>query len=140
MKRSEIVTEARRYVTLKTPWKRYGRSDKGLDCGGIVTVVMEHFGLTHEPYTGSVKTPDGKQLVRLLTDSLIVVHPPLKQGMVILLHNMGSPWHLAFMSELFGQPSMIHVGANRRYTSEESFGRDMEKRLHMAFDFPGVED
>lgn len=140
MKRAEILAEARRYVEAKTPWRKWGRSSRGLDCGGLIAVVADKFGIPYGQYTGSIISPDEEQLRKVLREAFVIVHPPVKPGMIVLLRNFGSPMHLGIIGELHGHPSLIHVGANRRFTSEETFVNGWHKSLHMIFDFPGVED
>lgn len=142
MKRAEIVAEARRFVELKTPWKRVARhSEKGMNCGGIFALVARKFDVKFTDYDGDVRWPDGdlmkKRLGEACTPASVV---NLKPGTYVLLHYRGTPFHCAIIGERDGHKTIIHVSVARRGAFEELLTPALMKKLHAAYDLPGVED
>lgn len=41
---ARILAEGRRLVSLRTPWRHFGRSDAGCDCIGFVSLCVERAG------------------------------------------------------------------------------------------------
>lgn len=141
MKRSEIVAEARRFVEAKTPWRKNGRSEKGLDCGGMFALIARKFNVKFRDYTGSVRNPDGAEMLEKLREACTeasVVDP--KPGTYVIINYRGTPFHCAIIGERDGRKTLIHTSAERKHTFEELLTPELARRLTAAFDLPGVED
>lgn len=141
MKRADIVASARHFVDVGTKWSTRGHSDRGTNCGGIILMTMEKFGLPYDPYVGSIIMPDGPQIVKMFKKALNITSVVnIKPGMVLLMQTEAMPHHLAITAEKFGKISIIHMASERRKACEEILTDELRKHVYMAFEFPGIED
>lgn len=142
MKRQEIVEAARHFVRIKSKWAMMGRSEKRLDCYGLLVLVRQHFGLDSEDVGRyGIYPSQDLDLVKIGQRMFRQVHPPLKPGMVIVFKYGDRPWHMGIVGEnAFGQSTIIHVAANRKFASEDPFEGELKRAFRAAFEFPGVED
>lgn len=140
MTRDEVIAEARTYVASATPWRNRGRTRQGVDCVGLLCVVADRF---EQPYTdleAYSRLPNGDHLVEHLKNQLVLVRPPLKRGMVVVLRDNHLPCHVGILGERHGRLTLIHSTLERRRVVEEAWHGFWETQFRCALDYPGVED
>ncbi|AFU86579.1 putative NlpC/P60 family cell wall peptidase [Caulobacter phage CcrRogue] len=141
MTRDDIVTEARRYVALQTPWRHRGRTERGLDCIGLAVMIFEKYNLEYMDQDGYARTPDGERFVDVIKAHMTLADPTdLKPGMLVLFNDDARPCHVGILAQKHGVMTLIHATADKKRTVEEIYDRRYAARFRMAFDFPGVED
>lgn len=138
MKREEIVEAARGWMGVK--WRHMGRNRQGLDCLGLLVVVAQHFGIEHHgDEVNYRRVPDGDRLVNTLTSQLVIRHPPLKTGMVVVMRDHSHACHVGIIGTRLGEQSLIHASLAHRQVYEEPWAR-WKPTFRMALDYPGIED
>jgi len=141
MKRSEIVEEARKHVAAKARWRKMGRRPNGMDCYGLVVLVRAAFGLKSEDWERYTNYPDADLFMEPGKRMFTQVHPPLKDGQLIIFQNGNRPCHLGITAtDHYGRRSIIHCAANNKWALEEAYEPTLSKHFRAVFDFPGVED
>jgi len=136
----EIMTEARRYITLKTKWRHIGRTEKAVDCAGLILRVGWHFDIPLKDVTENYRRhPDGEKFVEHIKRELILTEPVLLPGRVVVIREAHLPCHIGIIGERYGQKTLIHASAERGKVWEESWNQYWQARFRAAFDYPGVE-
>ena len=109
--RYKLATWAARYIGL--PWALGGRDDRGLDCWGLVRLVLEReFGVALDSYDGlDWRKTDHSATVATLTAAELDNWIALEAGWerpadVIMLRIGGHPLHVAVVA---GGGYMLHI-------------------------------
>lgn len=116
---------AGRYIGL--PFKEHGRDATGLDCWGLVRLVLhEQFGYPLPSYTQEYKSPYDVRGVSALIGREAQKWQPVKSGTekcadVIVLRLRGQPLHTGLV---LGDGTMLHIerfidSAIERYTNSQ---------------------
>lgn len=142
MTRDEIVTEARRW--LRTPYRKRGRDEHGIDCLGLLVVIGRKFEIPHTDEQDYSDWPrHDLRILRTMAKYLLPVPPtssPLP-GMVGIFAERSLPGHSGIFSQRHGQPYLIHARARPPQVVEECWTQMPMNHLRLIglFDFPGVE-
>lgn len=97
-----IVEAARKY--LGVPFVHQGRTNKGLDCAGLVVLALRDIGLDVEDLKGYGRTPNSGQLKSLL-DKQFFRKKEAKTGDILLMKFRNEPQHIAIKTDI----GMIHA-------------------------------
>jgi len=140
MKRADIVNEARKYVGVSR-WQRMGRTPKGLDCYGLVILVRKAFGLKSEDWQRYETYPVNADFMGPGNRMFTQVHPPFKDGQLIVFQQKGRPVHMGITcTDKYERRAVIHCAANHRVCNEEVLEGALMQHFRALFDFPGIED
>jgi hypothetical protein len=153
--RADIVAAARKY--LGRPLCHQGRAD-AFDCVGLVLAVAEDLGLAdtnsrpihRTDYANYSRQPiDGfvhDECVRRLTarnlswpeSPFYFLRASLAPGDVLTLRLPTVPCHTAIVSQLRGEPAVIHAYTPARKVVEHRIDDAWLRRIAGVFSFPGV--
>lgn len=140
--RSEIVETARRWKG--TPYRHQGRSVRGVDCGGLLVVVVNELGLEYRgerlTYSRFAETFSLKQELDRICHKIDLNEA--KPGDIALFRIDVLPQHVAFLSDYHqGGLGMIHCYQRARKVVEHRFANVWRspKRLIQVYQIPGVE-
>lgn len=122
-------------------WQHMGRNRMGIDCVGLYVMIARNFDIPcHGDEVNYRRTPEGDgRLVKVLTEQMIIVQPPLKLGMGVVLRDNTQPCHVGIIGERYGELSLIHASVIKGKVYEEPWS-GWAHLYRMALDFPGVED
>lgn len=139
MTRDEVVAEARRY--LGVPWRRHGRSEHGIDCGGLPLVVGRAFGEKLEDIAVAARAVPPGETLRMLAVNL-VQRPTVARlaiGAVAVFAERNDARHVGIIARLkSGAWTLINAHAGTRRVVEESLTPWLPK-LVATFDFKTVD-
>lgn len=129
----EIVQYARTW--LGVPWKHQGRSQRGVDCAGLLVMVADHFSLPYEDLMGYGRQPDGRFLeqIRKFTRPARPRRP--LHGAVGVFNDSIMPCHTGiFAVDSAGRITVIHAECwPKRRVCEQPYGvgavGDLSERL-----------
>ena len=132
--RQQIVAAANRYIG--TPWRRYGRSQYGLDCVGLLIVIANELGLgtyTIEQYSKDYKYID---LIQNLNKANCIRIPRYKLniGDILVMTLTDTGVHAGIYC---GSSSMIHANIKSRKVIKSGLST-YEKYITDQYTFPGV--
>lgn len=140
MNRQQIIEYARGQVG--TPYHHQARlPGVALDCIGLVTATLDHFGLPWKEVPGYRPVPDGKLLVEHVSRWLDPVDRAPQPGDVgvFWFASPSLPTHTGIFSDLGGL-GLIHTYTRVRRVVEVQLDEYWQKRLHSVYSFRGVED
>jgi len=140
MTRDEVITEARKYVTLRSRWRHKGRTATGMDCIGLLILTAAPFDVPIRDMADYSAHPTGKLLIHLRSHLVPRPGAAPKKAMIGVFHDQSQPCHVGIIGERYGRPSLIHASLERRGVVEENFDDRWNKALVELFDYPGVED
>ena len=105
----QVIDEARKWLGIK--YANQGRTERGLDCGGLLLVVGRALGLTELEHLGYAASPDGETFQRLLDENCIPVKPYNKPRIGDLLaHDYKSGiQHTSLVTALEPRLTVIHA-------------------------------
>lgn len=135
--REEIVASARLWVG--TRWVHQGRSEHGLDCAGLVSVVLNGQGvIRYETADYPRRTLNNAFLEHFrkagLRDTTLA---KAESGDVLVFKDAGYACHCGFLVR--GRPTtIVHAHAKRRRVVEEEFTLFWQQKLVAVFKIPGV--
>lgn len=139
VKRMEIVEEARSWIG--TPWRQQGRTRRGVDCGGLISVVFTKFNPELVDAKNYHKSPKGQSFVELFRTQFDTINPKdLSLGDIVLFRDNTYPCHCAIIGEKYGQRSLIHSYASQRGVVENVWTDDWAKLITHAFRYPMLVD
>jgi NlpC/P60 family putative phage cell wall peptidase len=137
--RAQVVECARTWIGTK--WKHQQRlKGHACDCAGLVIGVgAEVFGIRAEvpPYS---HTPHNGMLERIVGQYMRPKDlASIELGDVLLLTWAEDPHHMAIVSELDGEPALIHSYAQIKRVVEHRLDDRWRARIRACFEFPGIE-
>ncbi len=139
MKRSDIITAARKWLDVK--WQHQGRGLAGIDCAGVVVNVALEFGVPVDERTDYQRRTHGTQFLQRFRDCFDEKPVALlREGCIVTLTEPAFPCHCGIISRKHGELYLIHGYAKRRKVVEELFDKLWRDKLVAVFDYPGVED
>ena len=121
--RLAFIAQARRYVALATRWRHQGRSERGVDCGGLVAVCLSAIGCAPADMPAYSRWPLGDSLRALLVENFGEPVPcdSMQPGDVVLMRFGGEPSHVAMLGDyVHGGLSVIHAYAASRKVVEHA--------------------
>jgi hypothetical protein len=142
MTREQVYIEARRWLGVK--FHNQGRSERGVDCVGLLAVVAQAFGI-EEPALGAYSDwPRSDHfLLRRMGEHLVRVPPSAaKPGLIGAFTQSKLPGHTGIFSLRHGQVHLIHARIIPRRVVEEPWAAVpmSELRLIALYAYPGLED
>lgn len=132
---SDIVKQARNYLGVK--WHHQGRNPKtGLDCLGLVSVVLKDLGVPVNDVTSYSRDPDPDQMLKgLLDHAEEIAIGDAVPGCVYWMRFVREPQHLAIVSDV----GIIHsYNKLRSCVVEHALNRAWKARIVRAFKIKGV--
>ena len=136
--RAQIVRIARSY--LDTDFHHQGRcKGVGVDCVGIITGVGTELGVPFRDFKGYGRLPDGHLLCEHLGKWMIEI--PIEDrkagdALIFRFGRRGKPRHVGIQTDT----GIVHTWFTIGRVVEHRLDERWSKRIHMAFQFPGVED
>jgi len=130
--RNDIINEAKKY--LNTPFLHQGRNKNGLDCLGLILIVLKNLNLydkEHKDYSFDV---DGNSFYSKLKSNLREIpYNELKNGDIILFNIAGNPQHVGFYYKENNREMIIHSynSIGKVVTHELSF--KWKRRIYSCF-------
>jgi hypothetical protein len=140
MKREEIVAAVR--TLIGTKWLHQGRTLLGIDCGGLLVLTLDQFGLTGYDMKGYPRRPDGTFVQHFRSVFQIKNMRDLADGDIIVFSAGSYPCHCGIATTFRGQRAIVHAHLLRRKVVEEDLESavvSVGRALH-CFAFPKVED
>lgn len=131
--RQDVVDEARKWIG--TPWRHHGRNKFGIDCVGLGVVVVRALNITQYDSLdyGRTPTPGLLDHLRHVADEIPIAD--IEPGDFITIQDSAYPFHVAFVSEKYGVPHIIHAHARRRTVVEEPYVNEWPGLTTHAFRF-----
>lgn len=146
MTRDEVQIAARRYVEKGTKWRHIGRSERALDCAGLLLFVAHDLGCStvKDKLDNYRRTPEGEKFVAHLMGQFVLPPVPVeKPGSIVVLRHGTSPCHCGILGMKYGSLTLIHSSAERGGVCEEAWDNGSptawRRTLRCILDFPGVE-
>lgn len=137
--RQQIVDEARKWDG--TPWRHQGRTERGIDCAGLIVKVAHALELSAFDTVDYQRTAQRQKLLSYLEQELDV--QPLTQlraGDVVAFRDSAYPCHIGLITEKHGQLYLLHAYALRKRVIEEPLNEEWRKKWIAGFKFRGLED
>lgn len=139
--RPEIIAAAREMIGV--PWVHQGRSERGLDCGGLlVTAIAKRFALTDADVVGYDRMPDGKTLKAICDEHMMPIRIDEIQpaDVVLMIGPMRRPQHLALVTDYpWGGLAILHAAADHGKVIEHRLNANLARRIVAAYRLPGVD-
>lgn len=135
--RGDIEAEARRWVG--TPFRHQGRTERGVDCGGLIIAVAHQLGLPFEDWRAYGRQPDGHSLEAILGRVASPTAVP-QRGDILLFRITTLPQHLALAVERRGQLYMVHSYSQAARVAENRVDESWRTRLVRAYTGKGIDD
>lgn len=141
MTRDDIVSAAR--SALGTPFKHQGRTEKGMDCAGLLKHTATQNGVDVIDAAGYPRLPNGEleETIAANVEAGIIYPVPLKDmqaGDMVLMrfeHELRSR-HLGIIGH---NNTLIHAYAAVRKVCEHRIDDEWKRRIVSAWRFTGVE-
>lgn len=142
--RNAFIAAARSLIN--TPFIHQGRLPKtktckgGLDCAGLGIVAAKKIGVIVPDIIGYDRTPDGESLLAHLNKVLIPIHVnDVVPGDILIMYFVASPQHIAVLSELNGNTTIIHASLTDKRVTEHIISTEWKQRVIRAYKIPGIE-
>jgi cell wall-associated NlpC family hydrolase len=132
---------AGRYIGL--PFKGHGRDRMGLDCWGLVRLVMaEQFGFALPSFVAEYRrTTEAESIGRLIAREVpkwdAVVRGREKTGDVIVLRMRGAPMHVGLV---LGDGQMLHIESGIDSAIEKYGGSRWSDRIYGFYRYRKLQD
>lgn len=143
MTRAEVQAAARTWVGV--PYRHAGRSERGLDCIGLVVVVARHFNVPHVDHQHYTAWPDPHGRLFAECDQVLVLRSDEpREGTIGVFRQDGYrlPCHVGIFTRREGSLYLVHAMLARRRVVEEPFTESGLGgfRLIRRYAFPALED
>lgn len=137
--RQQIMDEARKWDG--TPWRHQGRTERGIDCAGLIVKVAHALGLSTFDTVAYQRTAQRQKLLEYFAQEMdLQPLTQLKPGDVVAFRDSAYPCHVGLISERHGELYLIHAYALRKRVIEEPLNDDWRKKWIAAYKFRGIED
>jgi cell wall-associated NlpC family hydrolase len=120
---SDVVTEARKY--LGCPYHHQGRSDKAIDCAGLVVLAYRGLGIELEDIAAYGREPWNDGLRACVERNFQLQEREPIPGDILLFRVRREPQHLAIATD----QGIIHAYASVGKIVETTFGPNWKSRL-----------
>jgi cell wall-associated NlpC family hydrolase len=132
--RQDIIDHARKFLGVR--WRHQGRSERGLDCIGLIVRVAHDLGLSDYDNFGYKRIADTRRLEEELDVQMIRVPRDLaKPGDVMLMQYGGNPQHVAIRTD----HGIIHAMIGEQKVVEHRLNHIWLARIIRAYQFKGIE-
>ena len=130
-----IVTAARQY--LGTPWRHLGRTDRGVDCIGLVILAAQRIGIDVADPAPYDRAPQGTRLLRGIERHALRVGTP-EPGDVLLFRMGLYGGHVAIATRhrAYGCPGVLHAYAPHRHVVEQPMEPEFQRALLAVIRLP----
>jgi len=131
-----VITQARKYVG--TPFLHQGRTDKGLDCVGLIARVAKDLNLSNYDFLQYNQIPNPilfMSILRSCPDWDRISIQEITVGDVLVLKLSEYPCHLAFLAT---ESRIIHALSLRGRVCEHRLSSDWRRKIRDCFRFKGV--
>lgn len=132
-----IVDQSRTW--LDTRWVHQGRTRFGVDCAGLLVMVLRELGQPVEDMEGYRRTPDGRVFREFIRNQTVMA-PTIRPGTIALFRDLQFPTHCGFFAERDGKLTVIHAHVAHRKVIEEPFEHELPKLLIDYRDINGILD
>jgi cell wall-associated NlpC family hydrolase len=126
---ADIAVTALRYKGV--PYMHKGRSRNGLDCIGLVIVVLRDLGLLRVDEEPDYGCPPDADMLRKTLLTYLEPGDPDEPGAVLLFRFVKEPQHVAIRTEY----GIVHCYARVNRVVETTFDPSWRKRLVAAYRF-----
>jgi cell wall-associated NlpC family hydrolase len=133
MTTDDIIAAARSAIGI--PFRHQGRTERGLDCAGLIIHVAKKLEIVYVDSDGYARQPSGG-----LLESMLDAQPCLERvadmqaGDVLLMRFAGEPQHLG----IFTGQNIIHSWAQPGKVCEHGFIAPWPKRVVRIYRFKGL--
>ena len=130
--RLDVVEAARAY--LGTPYRHQGRTQRGLDCIGLVLRVAHDLQITDYEVSHYGRVPSGRMMQRLIEEHCRKI--AINQAVIGDMLHMAfedQPQHVALLTDR----GMIHADS-RRGVVEHGIGDQWRMKIRAAYQLPGI--
>lgn len=132
----EVLENARSLVG-KAKWRHLGRSEKAVDCGGLVIVAFAMQGIELKDIGSYGREPHKNGL----RDALVanfgkpVKKNDMKKGDIVLIQwdNMDEPSHIAFVGNYAGRLTLIHSYSHATGVIEHTLDSGWSRKIKEVF-------
>lgn len=132
--RQAIIDHARKFIGV--PWRHQGRSERGLDCIGLVVRVAHDLGLSDYDNFGYRRIAEARRLEEELDSQMLRVPEHLaKPGDVLLMQYAGNPQHVGIKTDY----GVIHAMITAKKVVEHRLDHVWASRVIRAYQFKGIE-
>lgn len=136
--RDKIVAEARTWIGV--PWKHQGRTRIGIDCVGLLVVVLHKLKLTDYDFQAYGRRSQGREF--LYHFERRAERKPLNSeqpGDILLFRDKQFPCHAAIVASMNNTLTIIHAHALRRAVVEDRLNQgDWISRRVACFEVRGI--
>ena len=138
--RADVLAAAEKLIGVK--WVHQGRLPaRGLDCIGVPTAIAMGLGLVSAaPRADYPRRPNTTFLPRFRDELTEILPGDTQPGDIIVFSNQRAPCHCGILTELYGEPAVIHAYAAARKVTKEtlaSAAQSVGVWTH-AFNFPNL--
>lgn len=143
---ADIVAHARGFAEARVRWKHQGRSERGMDCGGVWVVACHRAGFPMaDAPPGYSRSPTEYSFIEVFESCLDRVLPvdgrfPVQDGDVIISRGETYPIHasVAYHDRL-GKLWIVEAHAGMRRVIERPMDAERWSKVTHVFRVPGVE-
>lgn len=123
------------------PWVHQGRSRSGVDCAGLLVMVLRHYGVTHQDRADYGEDPTMLRFLKHLEANLQNVYAnEIAHGRVAVFSDNRLPCHVGFFTERPEGLFVIHSTVIRGRVVEEPIRVvNLRAKLVSVLDIPGAE-
>lgn len=138
----EVFEAALRYKDV--PWKHQGRSDKGIDCLGLVVRVAIDLGLPGTENALSIDTRDYSRVTpmgickELMNGGMLRASKPISGAVVVFAQGGTYTTHLGILGSGRFELELVHAYAPSRRVVHHVFDDGWRKNARAFFLYPGV--
>jgi len=138
--RNDIICEARKWLGVK--WRHQGRTKLGIDCAGLVILVGKSLGLSDYDSTNYQRRTTGTKFLNHFKPYMNQKHIlSASTGDVLLFRDTQYPCHVAIVSEINGNQTIIHAHALLKKVLEERLDQaDWLERRVACFEYKGLDE
>jgi len=143
MMRAAVVAEARKWLGI--PYRPKGRSERGIDCLGLLVVVGRAFAVPHEDQQHYTDYPSPDREMLGVFDRYLErrsISPPWP-GLIGVFADRRLPAHVGIFSARDDALHVIHARVDERRVVEEQYDNaplPRELRVIALYAYPGLED
>lgn len=130
--RDEIVAAARRYIG--TPFRKGGRTEKALDCVGLLILVHRDLGIPLNDSTDYTFSPIAnieyiRNYVYAQSDPAPIA--PAKRGQIAIMRETAYPMHFGIIARGPDRTTFINANTHERRVVEQDFATWRDKLLEL---------
>lgn len=137
VERRAFIAAARGLCAAQTRFRHQGRTERGVDCAGLLVYSMAAAGRTLKDADGYGRIPYKARLEGLLITNFgepLVTEEPLAEGDIVLLKMTMDPSHVGIVTNYpHGGCAILHAYAQQRRVVEHRMDAEWLGYIHMRF-------